>query len=59
MRDDRMNRAHCSMYINVDTKGNTEDFKCVDCEKGYIFNFATNNCQERSLRSQDIDDIIS
>ena len=59
MRDDRMNRGHCSMYINVDTKGNTGDFKCVDCEKGYVYNFATNNCEERPLRLYDIDDIIS
>ena len=53
LKDDRMNIDKCSMYI----EGNDE-FKCVDCEKGYKLNFKTQQCESSPIRKDDIDDIL-
>ena len=53
-RDDRMKIDKCSMYI----MGSNDDFKCVDCEKGYQFNFDTQKCETSTTKINDLDDII-
>ena len=55
LKDDRMNIDKCSMYIQ--DKDNDE-FKCVDCEKGYKLNFQTQECESSPTRTDDIDDIL-
>ena len=53
-KDDRMNIDKCSMYI----MGNDDFFKCVDCERGYKFNFGTNKCEPSPIRNDDMDDTL-